>query len=156
MTAYDGARARTLRRAAGLGIESLAVVAGVSPSTIRTSESGHHQPRARVADAIARALGVTRADLLQPCPARTLREIRTLLGRTQTEIAALVGVVRQRVSQVERGVVISVRAPERWAAAYGLTPAQWACALQASQNQARKSITAQVPRRRRTRPRGDT
>ena len=146
MALYDGARARTLRLEAGICVEDLATAAGVSPNTVRSAESGTHQPRPRVADAIARALGVPFGELLRTGPLLTLREVRWRLGLTQAQMAARIGVTRQRVSQIERGVA-GVRSVAVWAAAYGLTATQWLSAHQASRDLVRQKVAAQVRRR---------
>lgn len=150
MALYDGARARALRLQAGICIEDLATAAGVSPNTVRSAESGIHQPRPRVADAIARALGVPLSELIRPGQNLTLRDVRWRLGLTQVQMAARLGVVRQRVSQVERGVS-GVRSVAAWAAAYGLTPAQWVSAHKASRDLVRQKVAAQAHQRRRKR-----
>ncbi|MFB7739809.1 helix-turn-helix transcriptional regulator [Streptomyces sp. NPDC056112] len=146
MSLYDGARARALRLEAGIAVEDLAVAAGVSPNTVRSVESGKHQPRPRVAHGIARALGVSVEELTLPGSVQTLRDIRLRLGRTQSEMAAHLGVVRQMVSQVERGVN-GVRSPSLWAAAYGLTLAQWTDAQRASRDLVWQKVAAQTHRR---------
>ncbi|MFI6209166.1 helix-turn-helix transcriptional regulator [Streptomyces sp. NPDC051041] len=155
MSPYDGARARALRLQARLSVEDLAAAAGVSPNTVRSAESGTHQPRPRVAQAIARALGVPPRKLIPSRTGLTLRDVRCRLGLTQAEMAARIGVVRQMVSQVERGVT-GVRSPLDWAAAYRLTLAQWTRAHQASRDLVRQKVAAQARRRRRKRSRGDS
>ncbi|PJE97105.1 hypothetical protein CUT44_14065 [Streptomyces carminius] len=156
MTSYDGARARALRLKARIRIEDLATAAGVSPNTVRSAESGTHQPRPRVAVALARALAVPLSELTPSGPSQTLRDARRRLGLTQAEMAARIGVVRQMVSQVERGVT-GVRSAAAWAAAYGLTLTQWVSAQQASRDLVRQKVAAaaQAHRRRRPQPRGD-
>ncbi|MFF3208387.1 helix-turn-helix domain-containing protein [Streptomyces sp. NPDC002962] len=148
MSRFNGARARALRLRAGIGVEDLATAAGVSPNTVRSAESGVHQPRPAVARALASALGVPAEELRLPGEALTLRDVRARLGLTQAQIAARVGVVRQRVSQVERGVA-GVRAPFSWALAYGLTPTQWQRAHQASRDLVRQKVAAQTERHHR-------
>ncbi|MGY5099487.1 helix-turn-helix transcriptional regulator [Streptomyces sp. 900105245] len=155
MPPYDGARARALRQQAGIGIDALAVAAGVSPNSVRSAECGMHQPRPRVASAIARALGVPPEELMCPGPALTLCDLRQSLGLTQAEMAEKVGVVRQMVSQVERGVT-GVRSPDVWAAAYGLTPDQWARAREASRDLVRQKVAAQTSQLKKRRRRGTT
>ncbi|MFG2884877.1 helix-turn-helix domain-containing protein [Streptomyces sp. NPDC048297] len=147
MTVYDGARARALRLRAGIKVDDLAIAAGVSPNTIRSSESGHHQPHPRVAHAVAKALGVTLDELTPLEPPLTLRDIRGRIGLTQTEMAIRLGVVRQMVSQVERGVT-GVRSPAAWADAYGLTPTQWESARQAARDLVRRKVAHQAQRNR--------
>ncbi|MFD5588813.1 helix-turn-helix transcriptional regulator [Streptomyces sp. NPDC127063] len=149
MGLYDGARARSLRLQAGVSVEDLATAAGVSPNTVRSAESGTHQPRPRVANAIARALGVPLSELFQPNQRLTLRDVRWHLGLTQAQMAARIGVVRQRISQVERGVA-GVRSVAAWAAAYGLTAAQWVSAHKASRDLVRQKVAAQTHKRRGT------
>jgi transcriptional regulator with XRE-family HTH domain len=150
---YDGARSRALRLQAGVSVEELATAAGVSPSTVRSAESGS-QPGPRVATALARALGVPLDELAPPGPALTLRDVRRRLGLTQAEMGARIGVVRQRISQVERGVT-GVRQPQSWARAYRLTPSQWSRAHTAARTLVRKKVAAQT-RQRRTTQRGDS
>ncbi|MFI9311217.1 helix-turn-helix domain-containing protein [Streptomyces triculaminicus] len=147
MSLFDGARARAIRLEAGVCIEGLAAAAGVSPNTVRTAESGKHQPRPRVAAALAKALGVALRDLAVPGERPTLREIRHRLGLTQAEIARRVGLGRQMVSRVERGVG-GVGSPHLWANAYELTPSQWMSAHRASQDLARKDVAIRTHRRR--------
>ncbi|MGW3200032.1 helix-turn-helix transcriptional regulator [Streptomyces sp. NPDC001118] len=155
MSLFDGARARTLRLEARIGIADLAIAAGVSPNTVRCAESGTHQPRPRVAHAIAQALGVTLDELAPVGPPLTLRDVRRRLGLTQAEMASKLGVVRQMVSQVERGVT-GVKAPGKWAAAYGLTLTQWARTQKATRDLVRQKVAAQAHRRREQPQRGTT
>ncbi|MFP8886793.1 helix-turn-helix transcriptional regulator [Streptomyces mangrovi] len=155
MTSYDGARARALRLEARIRIEEPAVAAGVSPNTIRSAESGTHQPRPRVADAIARALGVPLSEITPRGPSLTLRDVRWRLGLTQAEMAARIGVVRQMVSQIERGVT-DVRSTATWAGAYGPTVVQWTSAHKAARDPVRQKVAAQAHRRRKKQPRGDS
>lgn len=144
MGLYNGARARALRRQAGVCVEELATAAGVSPNTVRAAESGTHQPRPRVANAIARALGVPLSELiLDSTP--TLRDIRWRLGLTQAQMAARIGVVRQRVSQVERGMPTGTSAA-RWATAYELTLDQWHSAHTAARDLVLHKVAAQTRR----------
>ncbi|MGV9277736.1 helix-turn-helix domain-containing protein [Streptomyces griseosporeus] len=148
MSPFDGARARALRLKIGVGIEALAVAAGISPNTLRWAEQGRHQPGPRVQRSIARALGVPLDKIRTRTPLRTLRDRRRHLGLTQAQMAARIGVVRQMVSQVERGVT-GVASPEAWAAAYELTPDQWTRAQRASRDQVRQTVTAKARRTRR-------
>ncbi|MGW3100020.1 helix-turn-helix transcriptional regulator [Streptomyces sp. NPDC001102] len=157
MASYDGARARALRLEARIGIDDLAIAAGVSPNTVRYAEAGVHQPRPHVIHAIARALGVTFDDLTPRDSELTLRDARRRLGLTQAQMAQRLGVVRQMVSQVERGVT-GVRRAAAWAAAYQLTPDQWTRARQTSRDLVRQKVAAQTRQRagRQRGMRGDT
>ncbi|MBV6700302.1 helix-turn-helix domain-containing protein [Kitasatospora aureofaciens] len=143
MSRFDAARARALRLNSGVGFEDLALLAGVSPNTIRNALEGKHNPWPRVAAAIARALGVPAAELSLASGPLTLRDIRHRLGLAQKDIATRVGVCRQMVSRVERGVG-GVGAPEHWARAYGLTLKQWLRAHQASQKSALKRVEERI------------
>ncbi|GHI04647.1 helix-turn-helix transcriptional regulator [Streptomyces cellostaticus] len=153
MSAYDGSRVRDLRLKAGLRIDDLAAAAGISANTVRSVEKGRHQPQPRVAQALARALGVPLRELARNGRNLSLHEVRGLLGLTQAEMAARVGASRQRVSQVERGAA-TVRSPHAWATAYGLTPDQWTRALEQARDLVRRTVRTQI-RQRRTK-RGDT
>ncbi|HEY9372292.1 helix-turn-helix transcriptional regulator [Streptomyces sp.] len=151
MSAFDGARARTLRVQAGVSVESLAAAAELSPNTVRSAESGRHQPDPRVVTALATTLGVTPADLVVRCGTPTLRHIRRRLGLSQNEMAQRLGIGRQMVSRVERGVG-GVRTPYTWAAAYELTETQWERAVQATRDAAREQVRVRTSRNAR---RGD-
>ena len=151
MSTFDGARARALRIEAGVSVESLAAAAQVNPNTIRSAESGRHEPDPRVVTALATALGVTPGDLVTRCGTPTLRHIRRSLGLSQCEMAQRIGIGRQMVSRVERGVG-GVRTPHAWAAAYELTETQWERAVQATRDAAREQVRARTSRHAR---RGD-
>jgi transcriptional regulator with XRE-family HTH domain len=138
---------RTLRLQAGIGIEDLAAAAALSANTVRSAEKGSHQPRPRIMQALADALGVPLSELFSPGPELTLREARRRRGLTQAQIAAELGVVSQYVSQVERGIS-GVRAPLLWASAYGLTLTQWRRAHAAARDLIRQKVAARTQRRR--------
>lgn len=152
-TAFDGPRARALRVESGISLENLAVAAGLSPNTVRSAESGAHQPRPRVAAAIATALGVTPHDLITT-DIVTLRRARFVLGLTQREIAHRIGCSRQLVSRIERGAG-RPGSPDAWSAAYELTPAQWRQAMEATQAAVRHQVAFHIQNRERQRPTGE-
>lgn len=143
---FDGQHTRQLRLQAGLSVETLAALAQVSPNTIRAAESGQRQPRARVINDLAAALGVPPTELTRSPRVSSLHDVRADLGLTQTQIAHLVGTCRQVVSRVERGIG-AVRDPQRWATAYRLTVRQWHTA----RHTARQNLSRPAPR-----PKGDT
>lgn len=61
---------RAARQAAGLSLEQLGVKAGISGGTVGRIELGLHSPRLDTMEAIADALDLSVADLLQePTPA---------------------------------------------------------------------------------------
>ena len=63
-----GERLRTLRKKAGLTQEQLAEIAGVSNVTISQWENGGYIPKTQSIKALAKALGVSEADLLNEPP----------------------------------------------------------------------------------------
>ena len=63
-----GARLKALRKKAGLTQEKLADLIGVHETTIRRWENNGDSPRAEDISSIAKALGVSEADLLQDSP----------------------------------------------------------------------------------------
>lgn len=65
-----GSRVRTVREAKGLSQEAVAFAAGLSCSTVERVERGLGSPRVDTLQAIARALGVPAAELLEPEPER--------------------------------------------------------------------------------------
>ncbi|MET9399321.1 helix-turn-helix transcriptional regulator [Kitasatospora sp. NPDC002965] len=143
MSRFNAARAAALRINSGVCIEDLALLAGVSPNTIRHALGGKHDPRPRVAAAIARALGVPISELALTKGPLTLRDVRHRLGLSQLGMALRVGVCRQMVSRVERGVS-NVNTPERWAQAYELSLDGWLRAYRTSRASALKRIASQM------------
>ncbi|MGW1666182.1 helix-turn-helix domain-containing protein [Streptomyces microflavus] len=127
---------------AGLSCEQLAMLAGVSPETVRRAEKGKSQPSGRVAKALADALSCQVEELAPTGAQLTLKELRQRQGGTQRDLAARIGVSTQMVSRVENGVY-GVREPNRWAAAYGVSRAQWGAAWAASKEDRRRRIRAQ-------------
>ncbi|MBE9500768.1 helix-turn-helix transcriptional regulator [Streptomyces sp. GKU 257-1] len=117
-------RLREARERAGLSPEQLGVLAGVSPETARRAEGARGHPNARVARALAQALGVELDHLAPPARDLTLGQARQRTGRTQREIARALGMSVQMVSAVERGVY-RARQPDRWAAAYRMSRKRW-------------------------------
>lgn len=59
---------RTARLARGLTREQLAVAAGIASSTVARTEHGIFRPTVRTLDALADALGVTAAALIDDAP----------------------------------------------------------------------------------------
>ena len=68
MTENFGKRLKALRKKAGLTQEELADVLGISYMTVRRWEAEKVSPRIEEIKAIAQALGVSEADLLQDSP----------------------------------------------------------------------------------------
>ncbi|WP_327389151.1 helix-turn-helix transcriptional regulator [Streptomyces sp. NBC_01207] len=114
----------TQRQAAGLSCEELAVLAHVSPETIRRAEKGRSKPGARVTKALAEALSLPVEELAPPAPQLTLKQLRQQAGATQKEVAGRAGVSTQMVSRVENGVY-GVKDEARWASAYGVSRTAW-------------------------------
>ncbi|MEU9079970.1 helix-turn-helix transcriptional regulator [Kitasatospora sp. NPDC048538] len=136
-TEFRGDRMQALRQAGGLSRAQLALLAQVSPETVRNAETGACHPSARVARALAVALGVPIADLSPPGEAITLKVLRRRTGLTQKQVAERVGVSPGMVSKVEAGMY-GVRALARWAAAYGVSARAWAAAWKAGRERRRE------------------
>ncbi|MFB7030980.1 MULTISPECIES: helix-turn-helix domain-containing protein [unclassified Streptomyces] len=138
---------RSQRVAAGLSCEGLAVLAGVSPETVRRAERGKSQPSARVLKQLAAALG-TSVETFAPPPAEaTLKELRQLQGVTQRDMAKSIGVTTAMVSRVECGVY-GVREPTRWAAAYGVSEERWARTWQTGREARQQRVRDQAGKKR--------
>ncbi|MCY0961809.1 helix-turn-helix transcriptional regulator [Streptomyces sp. H27-H5] len=114
----------TQRQMAGLSCEELALLAHVSPETVRRAEKGRSKPSARVTRALAGALRLPLEELAPPAPELTLKQLRQQAGATQRDVAGRAGVSTQMVSRVENGVY-GVKDKARWAHAYGVTKAVW-------------------------------
>lgn len=130
------------RQLAGLSCEQLAMLAGISPETVRRAEKGKSKPSARVTKALADALGRKVEDLAPPTAQLTLKQLRQTAGGTQKDVAARIGVSTQMVSRVENGVY-GVKEPGRWAAAYGVSTTRWTEAWAAGREDRRRRIRAQ-------------
>ncbi|WP_078652880.1 helix-turn-helix transcriptional regulator [Streptomyces sp. NRRL F-525] len=142
-----------LRKKAQLSRAELALLARVSPETVRAAETGKRVPSARVLHGLAEALAVP-VDRLSPVgkATPTLNQLRRRTGRTQRETADVIGVSGQMVSRVEAGVY-GVRDTARWAVAYQVSPPEWTAAWEAGR-EARRTEIKKKPRR--TRRRGGT
>ncbi|MHC3394700.1 helix-turn-helix domain-containing protein [Streptomyces lavendulocolor] len=132
----------TQREAAGLSCEQLAMLAGISPETVRRAEKGKSKPSARVTKALADALGRRVEELAPPAAQLTLKQLRQHAGGTQKDVAGRIGVSTQMVSRVENGVY-GVKDPDRWASAYGVSKAKWMKAWTAGREDRRQRIRAQ-------------
>ena len=64
ITMRFGARVRTARQRQGLTLDALAAAAGISRATLSNLERGEHSPSLTAATNVARALGVSLAELL--------------------------------------------------------------------------------------------
>jgi transcriptional regulator with XRE-family HTH domain len=104
---FDPERLRQLRRAAGLTQRELAERAGTDHTTIAKYESRDRIPYVERLAGLARALGVTPAQLTQT-GAGTLTELRVVAGLTQASVAERAGLVRSRYAGLERGEIASL------------------------------------------------
>lgn len=132
---------RAKRQARGWSCEQLAVVAGITPGTVRKAEGGKVRPSPRVVKALAAALDSSVDELAPVEGPLSLRELRARRGVTQKTVAAEIGVSTGMVSKVERGKY-GVKRPEAWAAAYRVSRKQWAEAWEASREAQRQRIRA--------------
>ncbi len=134
-------RLQALRQSKRLSRAQLALMAGVSPETVRNAEQGRCEPSARVAGQLAQALGVTVGDLQPETPA-TLKGLRAATGLTQRAMSKVIGMSAAMVSKVEQGTY-GVRDPARWAVGYQVTPEEWTRAWQAGREARRRAIDQQ-------------
>ncbi|MER7952321.1 helix-turn-helix transcriptional regulator [Streptomyces sp. NPDC096079] len=141
--AFQPSRLHEQRERARLSVEALAVLAAVSPETVRRAEQGRRKPSARVLKALADALKVPMEELAPVEGPLTLKQIRQREGITQKVMATKVGVSAHMVSRVENGVY-GVREPTQWATAYGVTPSEWVEAWTAGREDRQKRIRAQT------------
>ena len=102
---FDPQRLRAAREAANLTRGALADAAGVHVSSITEWEAGRQVPRIATVAALARALSIEPADLLQPVEgaALTLERLRAAAGLSQQQTAEAAGMLRNTYSAVERG-----------------------------------------------------
>jgi transcriptional regulator with XRE-family HTH domain len=137
---FQAARLAELRKQKGLSRGDLALLADVSPETVRSVELGR-TPSGRVARSLAEALGVPAEQLSPIGEDATLGDLRRLLGRTQRQLAEAIGVSVGMVSQTESGRYgARLRHPDLWAAAYEVTPERWARAWEAGRARHRHEI----------------
>lgn len=116
ITAFSGTRLREKRLQAGFRSQEalgrrLAELAG-DPSVAAVTrerlkvlgyENGNHQPSARGLHALAEALQVQPAELLDPDAPVTLELLRALRNLTQGQVAHHLGISQTRYSQLENG-----------------------------------------------------
>ncbi|MFP8906168.1 helix-turn-helix domain-containing protein [Streptomyces atacamensis] len=133
---------REVRQRAGLSRAQLAVLAQVSPETVRAAENRRHTPSVRVLRAIAEALAVPVDELCPAAGPPTLKQLRRRTGLTQKQTAQAIGVSAQMVSRVEAGVY-GVRDPARWAAAYQVDRKAWTAAWEAGREARRREVQEQ-------------
>ncbi|MFD5372086.1 helix-turn-helix domain-containing protein [Streptomyces sp. NPDC127103] len=143
---FQADRLRSQLQAAGLSCEGLAVLAGVSPETVRRAERGQSKPSARVLKKLAAALGTSVGALAPPPAEATLKELRQRAGVTQKDMATSIGVSSHMVSRVENGVY-GVREPARWATAYGVSEETWAEAWTAGREERQRRVRAQLDKK---------
>lgn len=138
---FRGDRMRELRQRDGLSRAELALLAQVSPETVRNAERGECHPSARVVRALAEALAVPVAELSPTRGTPTLKELRKRTGLTQRETAQVIGVSAGMVSKVEGGMY-GVKDPGRWAAGYQVSREEWMASWEAGRAARRKTITS--------------
>ncbi|RZU46653.1 helix-turn-helix protein [Krasilnikovia cinnamomea] len=110
--AFSAERLRTLRRERRLSQEQLArsLAAAASDSAVTRErlkivayEGGTRRPAAKALHALAAALGVDAAELLDPEAPMTVELLRALRNLTQGQVAAHLGITQARYSQLESG-----------------------------------------------------
>jgi len=130
---------RELRQQRGLSRAQLALIAEVSPETVRNAERGQGSPSARVVRALAEALEVRVEELSPNRGAPTLKELRQRTGLTQKQTAEVIGVSPGMVSKVEAGMY-GVSDPARWAVGYRVGREEWIKAWEAGRALRRRVI----------------
>ena len=100
----DEKRLREVRLALGVSQRELARRAGISEPSVSMFERGLTQPEPPTLAALAKALGVTPADLLLPLdgPPSLLRR-RVEAGLIQREVADQLGIPPSTYAAIERG-----------------------------------------------------
>jgi transcriptional regulator with XRE-family HTH domain len=132
---FDPARLRAAREAAKLSRGALAAATGVHVSTVGEWEAGRQVPRVETVAALARALRIEPADLLEPLNgAVTLERLRAGAGMSQQQVADVTGMLRNTYSAVERGetAALSYRDTKALARAFGVSDEQLRAAHTAS------------------------
>ena len=123
---------RTLRRAVGITVATIAHELGAPVSTIYNWEAGRVRIPSEHVGALAGLLGLDRPTLLQflsshPVPAGAgrptsrLRRLRHRRGLSQGQVAQLIGMSRHSVGAWERGARPPLAAVRRLAGVYGLS-----------------------------------
>jgi transcriptional regulator with XRE-family HTH domain len=102
---FDPGRLRAARLAANLTQTALAAVADVHPNEVGYWEAGTRVPQVETVAALARALGISPADLLEPSTGGrpTLRQLRVAAGLSQEQAADRAGLQKHRYAALERG-----------------------------------------------------
>lgn len=102
---FDPGRLRAARTAAKLTQTALAAAADVHPNEVGYWEAGTRVPQVETVAALARALGITPADLLEPSAGGrpTLRQLRVAAGLSQEQAAERAGLQKHRYAALERG-----------------------------------------------------
>jgi transcriptional regulator with XRE-family HTH domain len=119
---FDPGRLRAARLAANLTQTALAAVADVHPNEVGYWEAGTRVPQVETVAALARALGISPADLLEPSTGGrpTLRQLRVAAGLSQEQAADRAGLQRHRYAALERGEAARLTDPEVSALAQAL------------------------------------
>jgi transcriptional regulator with XRE-family HTH domain len=127
-SAFDRARLRRARRAAGLTQLELGARLGVSKTTVHLWEQGGRVPRASRVAAIAAALGVDPEELMtisDRSDTATLADVRQRAGYSQAALAARLGVPPSSLSDMERGRYRPGPHAAAWRTTLGLSAAEF-------------------------------
>ncbi len=147
---FSPTRLRQCRTERGLTLEQLATGAvsegarGLDPTAISHYEGGRRQPDVTLIGPLARALGVTNADLLEPVGDLTLRYLRERAGLSQGQVADDLGIKTAAYSKLELGQTLRV-SPDRVSEltrVFGVDQATVLDALRNSQDQPRQRPAA--------------
>ena len=124
--AFSGGRLRTAREATGWAQGRLAVQVGATLTSISAWERGTRTPEPKTFLALAKALHIAPADLLDlPVEQWTLVEYRVVAGLHQRDAAAQLGIPTARISNFESGYDRPAEdIAQALANAYGASPQQ--------------------------------
>ncbi len=144
---FSGSALRRARQRVGLTADDLAALVQVSESSVLRWETGQARPTATRLRAIAEAVGVRIADLLETQPGtQSLRDLRESAGLSLSELSGLAGSSVSSLLRLERGgVALSDPLRGRLAEIYQVTVRDLEAAKQVSDAVRRRRALAPRP-----------
>jgi transcriptional regulator with XRE-family HTH domain len=112
-TGFDGARLRSLRRAAKLSQRELGDRIGADSPVIANYENGRAVPRVDRLRQLATALGVPPSELVpEEGAVSSLERLRTRAGLLQDDLARRASMTRTKYAAIERGQTATISAAD--------------------------------------------
>lgn len=147
---FSGSALRRARQRLGLTADDLAALVQVSESSVLRWETGQARPTATRLKAIAEAVGVPNAELLETRDGtRSLRDLRESAGLSLSELSELAGSSASSLLRLERGgVALNDPLRGRLAEIYQVTPPDLEAAKQVSDAARRGRALALRPSQR--------